>query len=596
MADEAHASDRGANDPPTMWKRVREHKVVQWTLAYAAAAYTLLHAVEMVSGALGWPHAVVRITTLVLLLGLPITTTVAWYHGHKAQHRVSGSELIILTTLLMIAGSVLWFFGRPSHDQSVAEVARSHAEPIGTPPSPTATPPEKSIAVLPFVDMSEKKDQQYMSDGLAEELINLLARFSELRVPARTSSFYFKDKPTTIAEIAKVLNVAHVLEGSVRRSGNTVRVTVQLIRVDSGYHLWSQTYDRDVTDILQLEDEIAGAVAQALKATLLPDTAPTRPTAEKGSDYDLLLQARYYWGRRTPEDLLKAAELYRRVLAANPASAHAWAGLSDVYAEQAAFGNPDDLFTDKAREAALEAIRLDPNLAEGHRALGWIYGVWDMNPAAALDEYRKALALDPLDTQTNAQASYVTGLLGRWAEAKRLAEVTVERDPLYPGGHRVLGVASYRLEQYDEAIAELERAVELAPSRRGLRWLLARAQLAAGDPQAALQTAAAEPDPEGRAWASALAYTVLGDAAASDTQIAELKALPRNRGACAISEVHALRGHPDDAESWIRRCASSGNLALLSWLDDPLLTRLPDASRYRALVLELRRVSGRNEK
>lgn len=578
------------------WHRVREHKVVQWTLAYAAAGYTLLHAVEMVSGALGWPHTVVRVTTLLLLLGVPVTTTVAWYHGHRAQHRVSGPELIILTALLVIAGSVLWFFGRPSHDQGVAEVAGSHAAPTGTPPSPTATPPEKSIAVLPFVDMSEMGDQEYLSDGLSEELINVLARSSDLRVPARTSSFYFKDKPTTIAEIARVLNVAHVLEGSVRRSGNTVRVTAQLIRVDSGYHLWSQTYDRDVTDILRLQDEIAGTVAQALKATLLPGTVRTRPTPEEDTAYDLLLQARYHWGRRTPEDLLKAGELYRRVLAVNPASAHAWAGLSQVYAEQAAAGNPDDLFTEKAREAALEAIRLDPNLAEGHRALGWIHGVWDINPAAALDEYRKALALDPLDTQTNAQASYVTGLLGRWAEAQRLAEVTVDRDPLYPGGHRVLGVALYRLEQYDEALAELERAIELAPNRPGLPWLLARTQLAAGDPQTALQTAGTDPDPANRAWASGLAYAALGDAAASDAQVAQLEALPRNRGACAIAEVYALRGRSADAEAWIRRCASVGNLALLSWLDDPLLTRLPDASRYRALVLELRRVPGRNEK
>jgi TolB-like protein/Tfp pilus assembly protein PilF len=459
-----------------------------------------------------------------------------------------------------------------------------------------ADPPPASVAVLPFVDMSETGDQEYLSDGLSEELINLLARSSDLRVPARTSSFYFKDKPTTVAEIAKVLNVAHVLEGSVRRSCNTVRVTAQLIRVDSGYHLWSQTFDRDVTDILRLQDEIAGTVAQALKTTLLPGTAQTRPTAEDETAYDLLLQARYHWGRRTPEDLLKAGKLYRRVLAVNPSSAHAWAGLSQVYAEQAAAGNPDDLFTEKAREAALEAIRLDPNLAEGHRALGWIHGVWDINPPAALEEYRKALALDPLDTQTNAQASYVTGLLGRWSEAQHLAEVTVDRDPLYPGGHRVHGVPLYRLGQYDKALAELERAIELAPSRPGLRWLLARTQLADSDPQRALQTATAEPDPAARAWALGLAYAALGDVAASDAQVAQLEAIPRNRGACGIAEVHALRGRSADAETWIRRCASAGDLALLSWLDDPLLTRLPEAPRYRALVLELRQVPGRNDK
>jgi TolB-like protein len=476
----------GTPESAGVWERIRDHKVVQWTLAYAAAAYTVLHAVEMVSGALEWPHVVVRIITLLLLLGLPVAATVSWYHGHRAQHRLSGSELLILTVLLVVAGAVLWFFGRPSHEPASAAVETLDARATATARAPVSAPPEKSIAVLPFVDMSEKRDQEYFSDGLSEELINLLAKVPDLRVPARTSSFYFKGKPATIAEIADALNVAHVLEGSVRRSGSTVRITAQLIRADSGYHIWSETYDRDIEDIFELQDEIAGRVVRALKLTLLPAASQGNREAGNASVYDLLLQARYYWARRSPEDLQTAAEFYRRVLAVDPGSAQAWAGLSQVYAERAAGGNPGDVLTEQARQAALNAIRLDPQLAEGHRALGWILGVWDVDPVAALEEYRKALALDPLDTQTNAQASYVTGLLGRKDEARRLAEVTVNRDPLYPGGHRVLGVALYRLQEYAAAAAEMDRAIELAPDRPGLRWLLARIQVAAGQPEAAL--------------------------------------------------------------------------------------------------------------
>src|ERR1700728_725968 len=257
--------DGGPKAPPTAaqpspgpGQRLKEHKVIQWTLVYAAAAYTLLHGAEMLSDAQEWPHIIVRVLSMALVLGVPIVVTLAWFHGHRAQHRISGPEIAILTVLLVVIGSVLWWLSRAHGPASSATADAVNAIP------------DKSIAVLPFVDLSEKHDQEYFSDGLSEELIDQLTKVPDLRVPARTSSFYFKGKSEDIATIARKLRVSHVLEGSVRQSGHAIRVSAQLIKTDTGYDVWSQTYDRDLKEIFQVQDDIAGAVVTALKAKLLP--------------------------------------------------------------------------------------------------------------------------------------------------------------------------------------------------------------------------------------------------------------------------------------------------------------------------------------
>jgi adenylate cyclase len=202
-----------ANVPVSVWERIKAHKVVQWTLAYAAAAYTLLHAAEMVSDALDWPHIIVRVVTLILFLVGPVVATLAWYHGHRAQHRVSGTELSILTVLLVIAGGVLWFVGRPTQERP----RESSAQPTLVRRTAAAAP-EKSIAVLPFVDMSENKDQEYFADGMAEEILDLLEKVPNLSVIGRTSSFQFKGHSEDLRTIGEELGVANVVEGSVRKA------------------------------------------------------------------------------------------------------------------------------------------------------------------------------------------------------------------------------------------------------------------------------------------------------------------------------------------------------------------------------------------
>ena len=250
----------------SVWARIKDHKIAQWTLAYAAAAYALLDGTKIVSDAFDWPHQVLRIVTVLLILGLPLVVTLAWYHGHRALRRVSGAELTIITVLLVMAGGVLWHFSR-SPQEFLAPSARADAAP-----ATAFSPPLHSIAVLPFVNLSGDANQDYFSEGLTEELLNSLSQINELQVAAPTSSFSFKEHPD-IATVAYKLNVGAVLEGSVRRSANTIRITVELMNAVTGFHLWSKTYDRNLGDVLKLQTEIATAVAGALKVTLLGDVA-----------------------------------------------------------------------------------------------------------------------------------------------------------------------------------------------------------------------------------------------------------------------------------------------------------------------------------
>jgi TolB-like protein len=334
MAPPVAVRGRQAGQPqpvPGLWKRIQQHKVVHWTLAYAAAAYTLLHVVEMISGALEWPHSIVRIAALLLLLVVPVATTLAWFHGHRAQQKISAGELAILTVLLLIAGTVLWMAGRAGRERVAAHQAAPLAATDAIAPPAAVAAPERSIAVLPFVDMSEKQDQEYFSDGLSEELIDHLTRAAGLKVIARTSSFKFKGRSEDVRTIAAMLGVAHVLEGSVRKSGKTLRVTAQLIKASDGIHVWSQTYDRTLDDVFKVQSEIAGKVAQALKVSLSADAAHAESATASTDAYNLVLKGRFFYARGTTGDVRKAIELYQQAIRLDSTYAQAWADLGRAY-------------------------------------------------------------------------------------------------------------------------------------------------------------------------------------------------------------------------------------------------------------------------
>ena len=289
--------------------------------------------------------------------------------------------------------------------------------------------PEKSIAVLPFVNMSEDKANEYFSDGISEELLNLLAKIPQLQVTARTSSFSFKGKEIAIPEIARTLHVAHVLEGSVRKAGNSVRITAQLIKAGTDTHLWSQTYDRKLDDIFAIQDEIAADVVKQLKVTLLGAAPKARTTDPEA--YALYLQAVQLGRQNTAEAFQQSDALYRKVLAIDPRYAPAWDGLARNFSNETSQG----LLSNKegyaqAREAAMKALAIDPDYAPAHARLGWIAMYGDNDLAGAAQHFKRALALDPADLDVLRNSAALLASLGRLDEALALDEAVVRRDPV----------------------------------------------------------------------------------------------------------------------------------------------------------------------
>jgi adenylate cyclase len=368
-----------------VWERLKHHKVLQWTLAYAAAAYTLLHATQMVAESFDWPHLIVRITALVLVLGVPIAVLLAWYHGHKAQHRFSTAELSLLTVLLIIAGSILWALTR-GHPQTA--VTGSLA-------------PRTSIAVMPFSNLTGDPSKEYLADGMAEELIHTLARVPGLRVPARTSTFSYKGRNVDVRQIARDLQVGSILEGSVQSAGERIRITVDLIDTRDDSHIWSDSYDRRFTDLFQLQDDLAGAIAGALKTSLTGASQPARsgpqPPTRDLEAYQLYLQGNSIL-RTSEESFGRAMALYQQALARDPEFARALSAIAYLRLLYVRFGYAmPDAVPNAEREAA-RALMLDPSLAEAREVLG-IADTYRGHWVDAEREFQQALSLDPNDSQ-----------------------------------------------------------------------------------------------------------------------------------------------------------------------------------------------------
>ena len=354
-------------------------------------------------------------------------------------------------------------------------------------------PADQSVAVLPFVNMSGDTSSEYFSDGMTEDLIDALTQVSGLRVPARTSSFAFKGKSVVIGEIARQLNVTHVVEGSVRRSGNALRVTAQLIDVTDGYHLWSQRYDRTLTgarDIFAMQDSITRAIVGALRVRLRAGdtTSLVSRSTDDPDAYDLYLRGRYLLARRSRSDDEKAIENFSRAIARDPTYARAYSGLADAYlvAGNVSFVDPDVAFP-RAKAAAVRALTLDSSLAEAYASLARVYTnyEWDVGEAERL--YRRAIALNPAYAEAHSWfANWLLGPAGRFDDAIREARKAVELDPLAPYTHNNLGVVLMWARRYDQAIAELREAIELVPDWEGPRRYLAEAYLGKGMYQEAL--------------------------------------------------------------------------------------------------------------
>lgn len=472
----------------------------------------------------------------------------------------------------------LWFSHRAA---DAAREARA-----GT-PAPIAE--SASVAVLPFVNMSPDPDQEYFSDGLSEELLNVLAKVPHLRVISRTSSFQFKGKDEDVRTIAGKLNVAHVLEGSVRKSGRRIRITAQLVNAVNGSHEWSETYDRDLDDIFRVQDEIAGKVARELRVMLLAAAPPGRTAPRSTEAYRLVLEARYSSDLRTKGDSARAVELLKRALALEEDYAPAWAELSRAYAIQAgsAFA-PLDESVASARQAAQRALALDPGEAGAHAIMGWIYMSYGWDWQAADVEFKRALALDPGRAGILNNAATMARALGRIDESIGLLQRAIARDPLQGLLYTSLAMSLMFADRLGEAEDACRKALELQPRAGGQRYLLSRVLLAQGKLEQARQEVEQEVDEGWRLMGRALINHARGRKVESDAALEALTAKFKNDMPFQIAEVRAYRSESDAAFEWLERAKALRDTGFAEFKGDPLFRNLEGDPRYRAFLRKMR--------
>jgi TolB-like protein/Tfp pilus assembly protein PilF len=453
--------------------------------------------------------------------------------------------------------------------------------------SATAANADKSIAVLPFADMSEKHDQEYFSDGLAEELLDLLAKTPGLRVTARTSSFYFKGKQATIPEIARTLGVANILEGSVRKSGKHLRITTQLIRADNAEHLWSETYDRDQEDIFTIQDDIARAVVDNLRMTLLGGGVPRSGSAVMNPQaHNLYLQGRYLIASDTAEDLTKAGGYFRRALDLEPKYAPAWAGLALVASRQVAngYGPVADSIAQTA-SAAQKSVECDPSYAEGYVELGWsrIFSNFDWTGAREAFDY--ALRLEPSNSGALFALAHVIMTVGDVDDSLRRYRQGLERDPLNLLQRRYMARVLLYAERLDEAEEVIRQVLEANPSFPAAHYELGRILLARGQVPQAVR----EFESEKSSWRVSgvpLGYHAQGRTA--DASAALQRQVEDSAGAeYQVAEAYAYFGNVDQAFAWLDRAVEFRDPGI-QWLrGDPQLRNLTRDPRYVALLRRL---------
>jgi TolB-like protein/Tfp pilus assembly protein PilF len=459
-----------------------------------------------------------------------------------------------------------------------------------------------SIAVLPFVNRSSSAEDEYFSDGLADELLNVLAKIRGLRVAARSSAFTFKGKGATVADVGKALNVAAVLEGSVRKAGSRMRITVQLVNVADGYHLWSETYDRTFDDIFAVQDDIAQSVVQELRTRLLGGAADAKASQEvtaqvaaaaKGRATDpeahrLFLQARYLASRNNRDDTAKAIGYLKQALELDRAFALAWTELAGQYSAEAgqAWAPVAEGYA-QARDAIARALSLEPDLAEALAQMGSIQVSADLDWRGAEVSCRRALELAP----GNARVVNVAGILainqGRLEEAIRRYRQALEQDPLRPAAYSNLATALRVAGRFAEAEVAYRKALELAPQGTVVHGQLSLNLLAQGRGDEALAEALREPEEWVRLWVLAIIHHAAGRRAESDAALQALIEKHQDQAAYQVAGVYAARNELETAFQWLERAFDLRDPGLSEMKCEPLFRTLHADPRWEAFLRKM---------
>jgi TolB-like protein len=528
-------------NPRNFFSELKRRNVIRATILYLGGVWALAQGISQLGPSLGAPEWATRWFLVAAGIGFPFWIAFAWFYefrpeGLKRESEIdpqesithhTGRKLDFAIIGVLAVAVVLLLTDRFVLRHGVNETT---AVPIA----------ENSIAVLRFVNMSDDKANEYFSDGISEELLNLLSKIPQLKVAARTSSFSFKGKGVEIPEIARQLHGANVREGSVRKSGDQLRITAKLIRAAEGYHLWSETYDRKLDDIFKIQDEIAGEVVKQLKVTLLGAVPTVRQTDPKA--YTLYLQARQLGRQNTPEAFTQSDALFRQVLEIDPRYAPAWDGLAKNFFNKASIGLlPNSEAYARSREAAEKALAIDPNYAPAHAGLG------------------------------------------------RIGMCNMRRDPVNVSALYNLGSIQQFAGQFDAAIASIRTVLSLSPGRAPAHYDICVAMLLKGDAPAALAEIEQEKSEAWRLIGLPMAYHALGRKTESDAALATLIAKFEKDWSYNIAHVYAFRGEADKAFEWLDKAVQYQDPGLVQILPENLFDKIHSDPRWLPFLRKIGR-------
>jgi TolB-like protein/Flp pilus assembly protein TadD len=580
------------------FSELKRRNVYKVAVAYTVVSWLLIQAASILFPTFEAPSWVMKVFVAVLVLGFPIVLIFSWafeitpegikreseVEPNKSIGRHTGRKIVALTIgLAVVAAGLLAFQLLPGTSKQKSANQSGDARGMS----------EKSIAVLPLVNTSGDPGNDYFSDGLSEELIAVLAKIPGLKIIGRSSSFFFKGKSYDSRTIGEKLGVANLLEGSVRKQGDRVRIVAELINAADGRAVWSETYDRELKDVFAVQSEIAVAVTDQLKIKLLgaPAKSDAAPSNDNLAAYNALQQGTFYFGLSTEEGTRKATEFFREAIRLDPRYALAYANLSFAWRQLAATwlgGAEAKEAYAKARNAAENALSLAPNLAAAHGALGFVLLTPDLDFAAAEAEFHKAEKLAPADAGPKNNLALVFAAQGRLKEAENMIRQTLALDPL--GVTRYLNLARILIGggRYDEAEAALRKAIELQPAAARLHAYLTIIEVLRGNAAAAVHDAQLEPKGFWQYYALALAQQIQSDRAAANAALQTLIDNEAVSGPFQIAVVYALRKEPDKMFEWLDRAYTERDAGLTQLVVTPFTLSYKNDPRFAAFCQKLK--------
>ncbi|HEX5952514.1 MAG TPA: hypothetical protein VFY94_04980 [Rhodanobacteraceae bacterium] len=599
------------DDRPSLFAELKRRNVWRAAVVYAAGVWAFGQGLSQFSPALGLPDWATRWFLIAACIGFPFWIAFAWFYAWTPQGLKRESEVAPDAAIAHSTGRRLdfWIIGilavavvllvtnqfvlhRDATGQSNAADAQAAAVANKAAIAALAKVPEQSVAVLPLANESGDPKRQYFSDGLSEELISDLTQLNGLKVIGKYSSFRFRDSKYSPAQIGATLGVANLIEGSVRQSGERIRIVVNLIRAKDGASVWSHTYDQQLQDVFVIQSQIGHAVASALKVRLLGKAivSDDKPPSGNVEAYQLMLQGRALVRRQTEDGFRQGLALIRQALELEPNYAYAWSLISnyEINLGNLLQGDAKQRAYEEARRAADKASALAPNAPVTHLVRGYVLAQLDGDQMGSLAEYRRALALASNDGTTMAFLAVQYAALGQLQQSVGLYRKAIATDPLRADWFNNLSVSLTAMGDFDRAEQAIRKTIELQPDYPGGYLQLSGIEILRGEVEVAMRDAEKETDPDARAFALASVKQANHDAGVADAALHDYIVRYGNTRPFNVADLYALRGQPDEMFQWLQRARGpNGAVLAANLLNDPLALRYKTDPRFAALCQQL---------